>query len=150
MALLIFIRGNNEMLLTKELTIKENTSKRVYAPIIVFASSFLMYLIAILPILVLRGLPFFYYGDYNVQQIPFYIVAHRAVRSGEFFWNWNIDLGGSMAGDFSFYLWGSPFFFYCRFSVCSRRGCRPRLVRQMEFSQPWSSSITYQSKNMLE
>ena len=28
MALLIFIRGNNEMLLTKELTIKENTSKR--------------------------------------------------------------------------------------------------------------------------
>ena len=110
MALLIFIRGNNEMLLTKELTIKENTSKRVYAPIIVFASSFLMYLIAILPILVQRGLPFFYYGDYNVQQIPFYIVAHRAVRSGEFFWNWNIDLGGSMAGDFSFYLWGSPFF----------------------------------------
>ena len=91
MALLIFIRGNKEMLLTKELTDKENTSKRVYAPIIVFASSFLMYLIAILPILVSRGLPFFYYGDYNVQQIPFYIVAHRAVRSGEFFWNWNTN-----------------------------------------------------------
>ena len=28
----------------------------------------------------------------------------------EFFWNWNVDLGGTMAGDFSFYLWGSPFF----------------------------------------
>ncbi|WP_022765711.1 YfhO family protein [Butyrivibrio sp. XPD2006] len=98
------------MLLTKKTTIKENTSERAYAPIVVFASSFLMYLIAILPILISRGLPFFYYGDYNVQQIPFYIVAHRAVRSGEFFWNWNIDLGGSMAGDFSFYLWGSPFF----------------------------------------
>ena len=110
MALLIFIRGNKEMLLTKELTDKENTSKRVYAPIIVFASSFLMYLIAILPILVQRGLPFFYYGDYNVQQIPFYILAHRAVRNGEFFWNWNVDLGGTMSGDFSFYLWGSPFF----------------------------------------
>jgi uncharacterized membrane protein YfhO len=98
------------MLLTKKTTIKDNISERAYAPIVVFASSFLMYLIAILPILISRGLPFFYYGDYNVQQIPFYIVAHRAVRSGEFFWNWNIDLGGSMAGDFSFYLWGSPFF----------------------------------------
>ena len=98
------------MLLHRLKTIKENNTNRIYAPIIVFASSFLMYLIAILPILISRGLPFFYYGDYNVQQIPFYIVAHRAVRSGEFFWNWNIDLGGSMAGDFSFYLWGSPFF----------------------------------------
>ncbi len=75
-----------------------------------FASSFLMYIIALLPIFIKRGLPFFYYGDYNVQQVPFYILAHRAVRSGELFWNWNVDLGGSMAGDFSFYLWGSPFF----------------------------------------
>ena len=81
-----------------------------YVPVIVFASSFLMYVLAVLPIFIKRGLPFFYYGDYNVQQVPFYIVAHRAVRNGEFFWNWNIDLGGSMAGDFSFYLWGSPFF----------------------------------------
>ncbi|MBO5623508.1 MAG: YfhO family protein, partial [Butyrivibrio sp.] len=32
------------------------------------------------------------------------------VRNGDFLWNWNVDLGGSMAGDFSFYLWGSPFF----------------------------------------
>ncbi len=84
--------------------------KSWYVPVIVFASSFLMYVLAVLPIFIKRGLPFFYYGDYNVQQVPFYIVAHRAVRSGEFFWNWNIDLGGTMAGDFSFYLWGSPFF----------------------------------------
>ena len=88
-----------------------SSSKRnTYTSIIVFFSGFLMYLLAVLPIFVKRGLPFFYYGDYNVQQIPFYILAHRAVRAGEFFWNWNVDLGGSMAGDFSFYLWGSPFF----------------------------------------
>lgn len=80
------------------------------APIIMFASAFVMYLVALLPIFIKRGLPFFYYGDYNVQQVPFYILAHRAVRNGEFFWNWNVDLGGTMAGDFSFYLWGSPFF----------------------------------------
>ena len=81
-----------------------------YAPVIMFASCFVMYLLALLPIFIKRGLPFFYYGDYNVQQVPFYILAHRAVRNGDFFWNWNVDLGGTMAGDFSFYLWGSPFF----------------------------------------
>lgn len=86
-----------------------NVKKR-HEVVVMFASAFLMYLVALLPIFVSRGLPFFYYGDYNVQQVPFYILAHRAVRSGELFWNWNVDLGGSMAGDFSFYLWGSPFF----------------------------------------
>ncbi len=85
-------------------------SKSYYAPVIMFMSSFLMYLVALLPLFIKRGLPFFYYGDYNVQQVPFYILAHRAVRNGEFFWNWNVDLGGTVAGDFSFYLWGSPFF----------------------------------------
>ncbi len=89
---------------------KSTETKPYYNPLFMLLSSFLMYVLAILPILVKRGLPFFYYGDYNVQQVPFYILAHRAVRSGEFFWNWNVDLGGSMAGDFSFYLWGSPFF----------------------------------------
>ena len=79
-------------------------------PIIMFLSSFLMYILAVLPIFIKRGLPFFYYGDYNIQQVPFYILAHRAVKSGEFLWNWNVDLGGTMAGDFAFYLWGSPFF----------------------------------------
>ena len=94
------------------MTNSTETSKlqKLYVPIVMFASSFVMYLLALLPIFIKRGLPFFYYGDYNVQQVPFYILAHRAVRNGDFLWNWNVDLGGSMAGDFSFYLWGSPFF----------------------------------------
>lgn len=91
-------------------TKKKITEKSWYVPVVVFLSAYLMYVIAVLPILIKRGMPFFYYGDYNVQQIPFYIVAHRAVRRGQFFWNWNIDLGGTMFGDFAFYLWGSPFF----------------------------------------
>ncbi len=89
---------------------EKQSAKSYYTPAVMFFSSFVMYLIALLPIFVKRGLPFFYYGDYNVQQVPFYILAHRAVRSGEFLWNWNVDMGGTMAGDFSFYLWGSPFF----------------------------------------
>ncbi|WP_026652204.1 YfhO family protein [Butyrivibrio proteoclasticus] len=89
---------------------KASKRKSYYTPVIMFFGGFLMYVLSILPILISRGLPFFYYGDYNVQQIPFYILAHRAVKSGQFFWNWNADLGGTMFGDFAFYLWGSPFF----------------------------------------
>ena len=96
--------------ITEYVYLDNKKEKKWYVPVIMFASAFLMYVIAVLPIFIRRGLPFFYYGDYNVQQVPFYILAHRAVKSGEFFWNWNVDLGGTMAGDFSFYLWGSPFF----------------------------------------
>ena len=69
-----------------------------------------MYMVAVLPFFIQRGMPFFYYGDYNVQQVPFYTVAHRAVRSGNLFYLWNVDFGTSLIGSFSFYLLGSPFF----------------------------------------
>ena len=72
--------------------------------------AFALYVLALIPFFVTRGLPFFYYGDYNVQQIPFYMAAHRAVRAGEFLWDWNVDFGGPFVGTFAFYLLGSPFF----------------------------------------
>ena len=53
---------------------------------------------------------FTFYGDFNVQQIPFYKLAHEAVRSGNFGWNWYTDLGANFIGSYSFYLLGSPFF----------------------------------------
>ena len=53
---------------------------------------------------------FFFFGDFNVQQIPFYKLAHEAVRNGELFWNWYTDLGANFIGSYSFYLLGSPFF----------------------------------------
>ena len=53
---------------------------------------------------------FIYYGDFNVQQIPFYKLAHQAVRSGEVFWSWKTDLGANFIGSYSFYLLFSPFF----------------------------------------
>ncbi len=79
-------------------------------PLKVFWGGVLIYLLAVLPFLVYRRGLFFYYGDYNVQQVPFLIYAHRAVREGRFFWTPMVDLGGNMGGIFSFYLWGSPFF----------------------------------------
>ena len=53
---------------------------------------------------------FIFYGDFNVQQIPFYQYCHEAVRSGSLGWSWESDLGLNFIGSYSFYLLGSPFF----------------------------------------
>ncbi|MEE1238383.1 MAG: YfhO family protein [Acutalibacteraceae bacterium] len=53
---------------------------------------------------------FTFYGDFNVQMIPFYKEAHKAIKSGNIFWNWNTDLGADFIGSYSYYLIGSPFF----------------------------------------
>ena len=94
----------------EETSIPGGRWRRFPAPLMMFLTGFLIYVIAVLPILVINHGLFFLYGDYNVQQVPFYVLAHRAVRSGEVFWNWNLDLGGTLIGDLSFYLMGSPFF----------------------------------------
>lgn len=53
---------------------------------------------------------FTFYGDFNVQQIPFYQMCHNAIRTGDVNWNWLTDLGSDFVGSYSFYLLGSPFF----------------------------------------
>lgn len=53
---------------------------------------------------------FLYYGDYNVQQIPFYQHAVEMVRSGNISWDWGTDLGSGFLNNYAFYLSGSPFF----------------------------------------
>lgn len=53
---------------------------------------------------------FTFYGDFNAQQIPFYMHCHEAVRGGEFGWDFGTDLGANFIGSYSFYLLGSPFF----------------------------------------
>lgn len=63
-----------------------------------------------LPFIVWEKGYYFFTGDFNVQQIPFYQLAHKAIRSGDWFWNWNTDLGANFIGSYSFYLITSPFF----------------------------------------
>lgn len=63
-----------------------------------------------LPYIIMSEGYFTFYGDFNVQQIPFYQECHRAVREGDIFWNINTDLGANFIGSYSFYLLGSPFF----------------------------------------
>ncbi|MBQ4101324.1 MAG: YfhO family protein [Oscillospiraceae bacterium] len=68
--------------------------------------SFVMFL----PALIMGKGLFTYFGDYLVQQIPFYKHCHEMVRSGSFLWDWGTDLGANFIGSYTFYLLGSPFF----------------------------------------
>lgn len=65
---------------------------------------------ALLPYVIFDKGLFLYYGDFNVQQIPFYQLANQAVRSGDIWWSWKTDLGANFVGSYSFYLLFSPFF----------------------------------------
>ncbi len=53
---------------------------------------------------------FFFYGDFNVQQIPFYQMIHDEIRNGNIGWSYTTDLGANIIGSYSFYMIGSPFF----------------------------------------
>ncbi len=63
-----------------------------------------------IPSIVISKGYFIFFGDFNVQQIPFYQYCHEAVRSGSFGWSWQTDLGSDLISSYSFYLLGSPFF----------------------------------------
>ena len=53
---------------------------------------------------------FLYYGDFNVQQVPFYQMVHDTIREGNLGWSITTDLGSSWIGSYTFYLLTSPFF----------------------------------------
>lgn len=79
-----------------------------------YVSTFIYALIAaalfFVPYIVGDGGYFLFFGDYNVQQIPFYQMCHNAIKTGDIGWNWGTDLGADFIGSYSFYLLGSPFF----------------------------------------
>lgn len=74
--------------------------------LLVLATAFLLFL----PFIIYNRGYFIYYGDFNAQQIPFYQLAHQAIREGNVGWSWTTDLGANFVGSYSFYLLGSPFF----------------------------------------
>lgn len=53
---------------------------------------------------------FTYIGDYNLQQIPFYMYLQQFIKSGGGTWSWSTDIGSSIVTGYSFYNLGSPFF----------------------------------------
>ena len=88
--------------------IRQESAVRQY--IRVFLLALALGFIIYLPFLIMDSGMFVYYGDYNVQQIPFYQMCHDMIRSGETGWNWYTDLGSNFIGSYAFYLMGSPFF----------------------------------------
>lgn len=80
--------------------------KYLHAFLLAFACAALLFL----PFVILDKGYFLFFGDYNVQQVPFYQLAHEAVTSGDIYWNWYTDLGVNFIGSYSFYLLFSPFF----------------------------------------
>jgi hypothetical protein len=76
----------------------------------VFALAFFTAGIIFIPFMVFDKGYFLFYGDFNVQQIPFYQLVHEAIHNGDWGWNWNTDLGVNLIGSYTFYNLTSPFF----------------------------------------
>lgn len=75
-----------------------------------FLTGLILAFIIFIPFILVDGGRFLFYGDFNVQQVPFYRIAHDAIREGNIGWNHLTDLGVNFIGSYSFYLLGSPFF----------------------------------------
>ena len=63
-----------------------------------------------IPAMVVDNGYFLFYGDFNVQQVPFYQMCHQMIKEGNIYWNQFTDLGANFIGSYTFYLLGSPFF----------------------------------------
>lgn len=48
--------------------------------------------------------------DFDAQELAFHIFTNRAIKSGDIYFNWAIDMGSDFISSFSFYNLGSPFF----------------------------------------
>ncbi|MBP5624764.1 MAG: hypothetical protein J6X36_07840, partial [Lachnospiraceae bacterium] len=63
-----------------------------------FITAFLMFGACVgVSIMFTKGI-WIYYGDFNIQQIPFYIHLHDLIRNGNLCYDWSTDLGGSVLG----------------------------------------------------
>ena len=58
--------------------------------------------VIIIPFIIYNGGVFYYYGDFNVQEIPFYQLIHGLVRDGDMGWNHLTDLGTDTIASYSF------------------------------------------------
>ncbi len=96
------------MLFSKEKSALLHTGKEL--KLVTFLVAVLTASCFFVPYIVLGKGYFIFFGDFNVQQIPFYKMCHAAVRSGNFAWSTTTDLGANFIGSYSFYLLGSPFF----------------------------------------
>lgn len=77
---------------------------------VVFGINFAVALLSFGYFMAKNGGLFTLVDDFDAQEIPFNIFCNQAIKSGDVFWNWNIDIGSDFVTTFSFYNLGSPFF----------------------------------------
>jgi len=75
-----------------------------------FFINFILATICFVPFILHGNGIFVLCDDFNFQHIPFTMLCNEAIKSGEFLWNWNIELGSSLLETMSFYVLGSPIF----------------------------------------
>ncbi len=91
---------------SKLTTLRPQNEKKLSTFLIALATAACFFV----PYMILGEGYFTFYGDFNVQQIPFYQYCHEAIRSGNIGWSHFTDLGSNFIGSYAFYLLGSPFF----------------------------------------
>ena len=87
-------------------TLRPQKDKSLITFLIALGVAFLFFI----PYIIYDNGYFLFYGDYDVQQVPFYKMCHEMVKTGNISWNWATDLGVNFIGSYTFYLLGSPFF----------------------------------------
>lgn len=91
---------------SKQMTLRPQKEKKMFTFFVALFTAACLFV----PYMVMSEGYFTFYGDFNVQQIPFYQMCHEAIRTGDVNWNWLTDLGSDFVGSYAFYLLGSPFF----------------------------------------
>ena len=84
--------------------------ERIKWPLTALFLCFLCAFISFIPFLIKESGLFTLSNDFNAQELAFNMFANEAIKKGEIFWNWNIDIGSDFVTTFSFYNLGSPFF----------------------------------------
>ena len=97
--------------MTREALIERFNKKDKSGHLKAFLYGFLLAFVVFAPFMIVDKGYFLYYGDFNVQQIPFYQMCHDAILSGNIKWSHTTDLGANFIGSYTFYLLGSPFFY---------------------------------------
>ncbi len=91
---------------SKQITLRPQKEKKTFTFLVALFTAACLFV----PYMIMSEGYFTFYGDFNVQQIPFYQMCHQAIKQGNINWNWLTDLGSDFVGSYAFYLLGSPFF----------------------------------------
>lgn len=91
---------------SKQMTLRPQKEKKMFTFLVALFTAACLFV----PYMLMSEGYFTFYGDFNVQQIPFYQICHQAIHDGNVNWNWLTDLGSDFVGAYAFYTLGSPFF----------------------------------------